>query len=396
MKSDGEHIPKLWDIAVGCREIPPDIKINQIVGMFQKDSALIALPVVSQGQFCGFITRKTLFFKQLSHKFALELYGNKTVCSLPAEHSLVMDPNLDIHRALKKLLESDPALEIDCFPIVEDGFCRGIVTVSDLMMQISKSQTMLYERVVNLSARLRDEVAMASRIQQELLPVSEFTFNGISICSGIITSSEIGGDFFDYFTFGDNRLGLIIADVSGHGVQAGMVTTAAKASLHTLISMGVTTPSGLLQGMNRAVIATARQTLLMTCLIMLIDVEEKRLSFANAGHNFPYIYRRNVNQLEQLQYCSGFPLGFEPDCCFQEFTIDFNAGDSLFLYTDGLIECMNQHGEDFGYSRLEKLLIEGNNLSPVALKTLLFESVLDFSGSSTVEDDVTAMVVVTQ
>lgn len=395
MKSDGEQIPKLREIAVGCREIQPDRKISDIVGMFQKDNALVALPVVSHGLLCGFITRKALFFKQLSHRFALELYGNKQVSTLPSEHFLAMDPELDIHTALKTLLEHDSSLEIDCFPLVEGGFCRGIVTVSDLMMQISTSQTRLYEQVVNLSARLRDEVAMARRIQQELLPGSDFTFNGISICSGMITSSEIGGDFFDYFTFGDNRLGLIIADVSGHGVQAGMVTTAAKAGLHTLLSLGVATASGLLRGMNRAVFATARHTLLMTCLIMLIDLEERQLSYANAGHNFPYLFRRNTHQLEQLQNCSGFPLGFEPDGGFQEFTVDFNPGDRIVLYTDGLIECMNQQGEDFGYSRLEKILMEGNYLSPVALKTLLFESVLDFSGSSAVEDDMTVMVVAT-
>jgi serine phosphatase RsbU (regulator of sigma subunit) len=252
------------------------------------------------------------------------------------------------------------------------------------------------KRVVSLSARIRDEVAAASRIQQELLPISEFRFQEITICSGIITSSEIGGDFYDYFTIGENKLGFIIADVSGHGVQAGMVTTAAKASLHTLISMGVTTASGFLHEMNKAVIATARQTLLMTCLIMIIDVKEKQLSYANAGHNFPYVYRRNANQLEQLQNCSGFPLGFEPDYCFQEFNTEFNSGDRLVLYTDGLIECVNPSGEDFGYSRFEKLLIEGIDQSPSALKTLLFENALDFIGSPLVEDDITTMIVVSQ
>jgi len=396
MSVDEQNIPKLHEIAVGCRETGPEIKINKIVEIFQKENAIIALPVVSKGKFIGFITRKNLFFKQLSHKYALELYGNKPIKMLLEKNPLVMEPNLDVHSALQRLLANDPTLEVDCFPIVEDGLCRGIVSVSDLMMQISKTQASLLERVVSLSTRIRDEVAVASRIQQELLPVSEFRFKEITICSGIITSSEIGGDFFDYFTIGDNKLGLIIADVSGHGVQAGMVTTAAKASLHTLISMGVTTPSGLLHEMNKAVIATARQILLMTCLIMLIDIEEKQVSFANAGHNFPYIYRKDTNQLEQQQNCSGFPLGFDPDCCFQEFATGFNSGDRLVLYTDGLIECVNQKGEDFGYSRLEKLLIEGINLSPAALKTLLFENALNFIESSSVEDDITAMVVASQ
>jgi serine phosphatase RsbU (regulator of sigma subunit) len=330
----------------------------------------------------------------LRHKFALELYGNKPVGMLLDENPLVMEPEIDVHTALERLLAADPNLETDCFPIVADGRCLGVVSVADLMMQISNTQASLLDRVITLSARIRDEVALASKIQQNLLPAPEFNFQGTNISAGVMTSSEIGGDFFDYFTLGNNRLGLIIADVSGHGVQSGMVTTAAKASLHTLISMGVSRPSELLSGMNTAIIATACQTLLMTCLIILIDIDRKELSFANAGHNFPYLYQSDSHLLEQLQEVSGFPLGFESESNFREFSSDFKEGDRLILYTDGLVECRNPSGEDFGYSRLESLLIQRINLSPTEMKNLLFEEALDFIGSSSsIEDDISIMVV---
>src|SRR6266545_6646666 len=211
-----------------------------------------------------------------------------------------MEPEMDINSALSRLLIIDPDLDIDCFPVVKDDRFVGTVSVSDLMMEISKTQSFLLDKLTGLSARIRDEVAKASKIQQDLLPVSSFEFQGISIDAGITTCSEIGGDFYDYFTIGVDKVGLIIADVSGHGVQAGMVTTAAKASLHTLISMDIFTPSELLNGMNKAIIATACRSLLMTCLVALIDLKQNRLFYANAGHNFPYLYHSRSKELEQL------------------------------------------------------------------------------------------------
>jgi sigma-B regulation protein RsbU (phosphoserine phosphatase) len=237
-----EEIPRLKELAFTTQELSPEVKVNEVVEMFHKDNSLMALPVLTQGQFTGFVSRKYFFFKRLSHRFALDLYGNKPVSVLLEKNSLIMEPDRDVNSALEKLLAVDPVLERDCFPIVRDGRYFGIVSVSDLMMQISKTQSSLLDKVISLSARIRDEVAMASKIQQDLLPLPEFKFQGINIGAGVMTSSEIGGDFFDYFTIGDNKLGLIIADVSGHGVQSGMVTTAAKASLHTLISMGISKP----------------------------------------------------------------------------------------------------------------------------------------------------------
>jgi serine phosphatase RsbU (regulator of sigma subunit) len=132
----------------------------------------------------------------------------------------------------------------------------------------------------------------------------------------------------------------------------------------------------------------------MTCLIVVIDIDKKELCFANAGHNFPYLYRSESHSLDQLQEVSGFPLGFESGNGFQEFRSDFKESDRLILYTDGLIECRNPSGEDFGYSRLESLLTNRISLPPKEMKNLLFENALTFIGSSSsIEDDISIMVV---
>lgn len=392
MDNYSDCIPQICEIARPVAQMPPDVKVKEVVELFHGDRSLPAIPVASAGKFTGFISRKGLFFKQLRHKYALDLYGNKPISILLEDNATVMEPELDVNSALVRLLAVDPGLDTDCFPVVKDDCFIGTVTVSDLMMEISKTQSFLLEKITGLSARIRDEVAKASKIQQDLLPESNFEFNGIVIDAGIITSSEIGGDFYDYFTIGDDKLGLIIADVSGHGVQAGMVTTAAKASLHTLIAMGIFTPGELLAGMNKAIIATACRSLLMTCLVALIDLKQSRLFYANAGHNFPYLYRGETGIHDQLDHLSGFPLGFEPDSTFQEFSTGFNGGDALLLYTDGIIECSSRMGEEFGYERFEHLLREGRNLPPKDLRIKMLESAMHFTGSREFEDDITIMV----
>src|SRR6266568_1665754 len=271
MQEMNHIIPSLHEIMRTTPNIGAATLVKKVMELFQNDQNLLALPVNEDGIFLGVINRKALFIEHLGRPFAVDLYGGKPIRILLTDEQLVMNSEVDINSALARLLEVDPCLNADSFPVVDGDRCLGIVAVSDLMMKISENQAMLFNTLQLLSARITEEVERASKIQRDLLPPSEFTAGDISISAGVTTSSEIGGDFYDYFPLGDGRLGLVVADVSGHGVQAGMVTTAAKASLHSLIGKGVTTPAELLYGMNNAILATAHQSLLMTCLIIIID-----------------------------------------------------------------------------------------------------------------------------
>jgi sigma-B regulation protein RsbU (phosphoserine phosphatase) len=385
-------IPTLNDIMRTAPQIASDTLVKDVMELFQKDQSLLALPVSDDGLFIGAINRRTLFFEHLGRPFAVDLYGRKAIRVLLDESQPTLEPGLDINAALARLLEIDSGLTIDSFPVVAENRCLGIVSVSDLMMKISENQAMLLNTLQLLSARITEEIDKASKIQRDLLPPQEFFANDIRISAEVITSSEIGGDFYDYFPLGEERLGLVVADVSGHGVQAGMVTTAAKASLHSLIGKGVITPAELLYGMNNAILATARQSLLMTCLIVIIDPIDNKLTLANAGHNFPYIIRGKSAVPEMIQDVAGYPLGFEANCNYPELTCSFNPGDTLFLYTDGIVECVDAYGQEFGYERLEKILVKAGDCSPLELRNLLRRSAELFTGSSAFEDDVTMLI----
>jgi serine phosphatase RsbU (regulator of sigma subunit) len=392
MTEPHDFIPRLKDIMQAAKDIPPDWKVRDVVEVFRNDNSLLLLPLVAEGIYVGLISRKNLFFNHLSRKFALDLYSNKPIADLQDDNPVVMEPDLDIAGALACLIERDPILETDCLLIAEGDRCVGVVLVSDLMMRISEFQQSLLATLRSMSERIREEVAHASLIQQDLLPEPKFSFKDIQVGAGITTSTEIGGDFYDYFICGESRLGLIIADVSGHGVQSGMVTTAAKASLHTLLSLGIATPTELLSGMNRAITATAKRRLLMTCFIAVIDTESSRLCYANAGHNFPYLFRGKSRDLEMLQDASGFPLGFEEDSLFEEYSTEFTAGDSIVLYTDGIVECRGVDEEDLGYDRLEKIIRENIGKTPHESALALLEFTRKFSGTPTLEDDATVII----
>jgi len=387
-------IPTLGAVGKEAVKVGNLLLVSELLALFQGDPELLTVAIAEGGAFLGSVSRKDLL-NLLSRKFAMDLYAKKSILTVLKDlggREVVFPADLDINEAAVRLLSLDPTLQTDAFPIVRDRECVGVVAVSDLMMAVAEQQRGLLEALDRLSSRIREEVAHGVKIQQDLLPPPLYRFRGVTVGAGIATCSEIGGDFFDYFSVGEHTLGLIIADVSGHGVQAGMVTTAAKASLHTLISLGVTTPSGLLAGMNNAILATARQTLLMTCLIASLDLCAGTLTIANAGHNFPYLLRAGGGEAQMLETTAGFPLGFERDSRFPETCSAFSPGDALFMYTDGLVECSAAGGEELGYPRLQEMLGRGRDLPPQALHPFLLAGAAAYAGTDLFSDDVTTLV----
>ena len=384
---------KLADISREAVSAATDLPVQAVLSLFQDDPELLVIAVVDDGAFLGSVSRKELL-NLLSRPFTMELYCKKPVLSLLEDLKGIkvqFPPHVELNEAAVELLSQDPTLQTDVFPLVSSGRCVGVVTVSDLMMAVAEQQRELLRALDRLSSRIREEVALGAKIQQDLLPPPDYRFGSLTVGAGIATSSEIGGDFFDYFSAGSDVLGLVMADVSGHGVQSGMVTTAAKASLHTLVSLGVNTPSGLLAGMNNAIQATARQTLLMTCLIASIDLSAGTITIANAGHNFPVMLRPGADA-ELLETVAGFPLGFERDAQYPQTCTPFHPGDALFLYTDGIVESANEAGEEFGYQRLLELLARGRTVPPSLLHDYLLDEVTAFTGSDAFDDDVTTLV----
>ncbi len=386
------EIPLLRQIAQTTRAIPGNMTVHEVIECFQQHETLLAMPVVSDGRLEGLTSRRDLFLQHLSKPFARDLYYRKPIRMLLDPYPLVMPSDLNVNQGLAELLQRDPKLESDCFGIMEDGCCSGIVSVADLMMTISRVQAGLLETLEQLSRRIRREIEMAQHIQAELLPVTPVRYGQIDIAAGLVTSTEISGDFYDLFQPGGSLLGLMVADVTGHGVQAGLVTTAAKAGLQILLDNGVNRPGELLRGINRAILATGAQQLMMTALIGLVEPEQHRITLASAGHPYPWRYAAADADWQEVALDPGFPLGFDDGAEYPETTVPFAPGDKILLFSDGIIEAENRMAEAFGTFRFCQVLQEGRLLGSEQLKDLLLHEARRFTGNHLFEDDVTLLV----
>lgn len=149
---------------------------------------------------------------------------------------------------------------------------------------------MALEKSADLSNRLQAEVAQAALLQQALLPSPDITLPGLLGAAKLTTSTEVGGDYYDYYTVDENHSVFLIGDVSGHGVASGSLVTAAKMAVHQLANQGETDPAAMLEYLNDALLTASHDSMFMTMLCLSLDSRTGRLRIANAGHTFPYVW----------------------------------------------------------------------------------------------------------
>ncbi len=245
-----------------------------------------------------------------------------------------------------------------------------------------------------ISHRLQDEVNLAATLQQSILPSPDIELPGFQGQASLLTSSEVGGDYYDYYKVGGHKSILLVGDVSGHGVAAGTMVSAAKAGIYPLVHEGITSPGEILGSLNETMLATAQQSLLMTMACLSLDARTGKLTFANAGHVLPYIWRHQAEQWEMLE-SSGLPLGksIDSDYLATSVELQMEVGDKLFLFTDAVVEEESPAGEAFGYDRLEEILEVSGDAEPEVLRENIMTALEAHCRSNEFTDDVTIVVV---
>lgn len=245
-----------------------------------------------------------------------------------------------------------------------------------------------------ISRRLQNEIELAANLQKAILPSPVIDLPGIQGQANLLTSTEVGGDYYDYFQIGGHKSILLVGDVSGHGVAAGTMVSAAKAGIYPLIHEGISRPSEILKKLNETMLATAHRSLLMTMACISLDARTGALLFANAGHVLPYIRRKHDRKWSMIE-SSGMPLGtsIDSDYAVAEVELELNIGDRLFLYTDGLVEEESPLGEPFGYERLERVLDQFGDAEPEILHEQLIAELHKHCGGRSLTDDVTVVII---
>ena len=246
------------------------------------------------------------------------------------------------------------------------------------------------DKTAALSARLQEEVSHAALLQRALLPPPEVSLPGLKGLAKLTTSTEVGGDYYDYYEVDGYHAVFFIGDVSGHGVASGTLVSAAKMSVHQLANHGETDPAVALEHLNEALLTASHDSMFMTMLCFSFDSRSGRLRVANAGHSFPYLWMDSEQAWGMIE-AEGVPLGRVAEPQYVAITLDMTPKDRLFLYTDGLIEEENAAGEPFGYERVEDLLYEIATLPLDTARDHLFTALQQHCQRDTFSDDVTLL-----
>ena len=238
--------------------------------------------------------------------------------------------------------------------------------------------------------RVKAEIDAANRIQAALLPLDAPHLAGASVASHYRAATEIGGDYFDFLPMSNGEVGIAFGDVAGHGLTSGIVMAMAKSALLVQVEND-RAPRVVLEVLNDIVMKTAPKRMMMTFFFGLLDSRAQVLRFASAGHLDPYVYRAQ-GRLEALSSW-GFPLGIRRREPFREQSVKFSPGDRLILYSDGLIEAIDDDGEPFGFDRFEKTILGSGHLSADEIKKSLLSAIRKFTRNRPPEDDQTLVVV---
>ncbi|MEM1206497.1 MAG: GAF domain-containing SpoIIE family protein phosphatase, partial [Acidobacteriota bacterium] len=237
--------------------------------------------------------------------------------------------------------------------------------------------------------RMAEQLAVGAQIQRGLLPSENPTLDGYDIFGSNRSCYEIGGDYYDFVTKEDGKLAVVVADISGKGVGAALLMAVLQASLRALIHTAVE-PAELVRQLNRVLVENSPGNKFATLFYAELDPVHHRLEYVSGGHNPSLLSIEGT--LEELG-SSGPIVGLVPRATFRSRTVDLPAGATLFVYTDGVTELMNDAGEEFGTERLTALLGDDGWHDAGQLVDKVHHAMYDFVESDRFDDDSTMVVV---
>ncbi len=264
----------------------------------------------------------------------------------------------------------------------------GLGTIGSKLMRQRLAQELEQEKIER--ERIEQELRVARRIQQASLPKEVPQLEGGQITPHYQPAREVGGDFYDFHLLSEGRLGLVVGDATGEGVPAALVMSTTCGMLQLAAqALDSSSPGEVLERVNEALLARIPPNMFVTCFYCILDPRSGGLTYANAGHDVPYVRRRGDGGEVELR-ARGMPLGLMPEMSYEEKEITLQAGEVALLYSDGLVEAHNSNGEMFGFPRL-RTLVADHGEEP-SLGDFLMEELYTFVGEGwEQEDDITLL-----
>jgi sigma-B regulation protein RsbU (phosphoserine phosphatase) len=247
------------------------------------------------------------------------------------------------------------------------------------------------EQALTQNARVMRDMEIAQQIQLSFLPDSPPELFGIQMGGRCISAAHVGGDYYDFFQRDEQTVDLLIADVSGHSVGAALVMSEVRTLLRAQVNSAHNT-SAILQSLNSQLYDDlTRAELFITMFYAKYNATTGRLSYANAGHNHPMICRKGLSACIELD-AEGLILGVKQSVVFEERSIELQKGDVVLFYTDGLTEATSPEGDMFENGRVCSKLTSVSHLPIPEMIDAFYQSVTEFTGSTTLQDDISIVV----
>ena len=273
-------------------------------------------------------------------------------------------------------------------------FITKPIDFKDLEATIAK--TLAHLEVMREALRSRDELVairrelgVAARMQESILPTDFPSDPRYEIHAAMTPALEVGGDFYDFFSLEDGRMGIVMADVSGKGVPAALFMMVSRTVMKGT-AIGEPDPAKALAEVNQLLVESNEEAMFVTLFYASFDPSSGRLMFANGGHNLPYVVRQS-GEVQQVDCDSGVVLAVLPGFDFPGGCLDLEPGDAIFFYTDGITEAMNEVGEEFGDDALASVLAEVAGSDAASFSDRVVAAVREHAGAADQSDDITCL-----
>lgn len=250
-------------------------------------------------------------------------------------------------------------------------------------------------RDANEKKAIEGELRNAREVQRVLLPQDDPVVSGFRVNGTNLPARIISGDYYDYIELADGKLGVVVADVSGKGVAAGLLMAMCR-SLLRAVSLTNASPTKVLAAVNRYIFPDIREDMFITLIYGVLNPANGELTFARAGHDPALIFRKNTGEV-LVSKPKGVAIGIDGGSVFERVTKDetikMESGDCVLLFTDGVKEAINAQEEEFGMERLSEAFRAAASLGAEAVVKRVQEAVEDFTGEGPQMDDVTIVVI---
>lgn len=261
-------------------------------------------------------------------------------------------------------------------------------------------QTLVKERVEK--ERLERELEIAKEVQEQLFPREAPHMQGLELTGLCLPARVVSGDYYDFLPFSLNYMGMALGDICGKGISAALLMANLQATLRANVmnlarltdnspkqAQGERTVSRVVQMLNEQIYNFTSANKFASFFYAVYDNKKQTLTYCNAGHNPPLYF--NAGEVQRL-YTGGTVVGIFPDAEYDQETIQLHSGDLFLAYTDGIVESVNEYGEEFGEDRLVEIVQKNRNLSADEMQKVIVDQVLAWAFEEERDDDMTLIV----